>query len=291
MSLGIVFKGAEGIVLAADSRVTLMTLTTTPGLQGTPQPTLMPSTFDNASKLLSVKGQKYVGAVTFGAGSIGAAAPRTANSFLPEFEEELRDETDGAEVRLSVEAFATKLGAFFLRQWNQGGMPNPIPPGQQMIFYVGGYDEKAPYGKLFQLSIPGMPVPVEMIPGGNFGAVWGGQREITDRLLQGFDGRLPDMAQDLLGIDAASRKPDLEAQLKQRLALPIPMQFLPLQDCVDLTIFLVRSTILLQQWIVGLRGVGGAVDVATITRTDGFKEIQVKQIMGDKASMRRRKED
>ncbi|MGD0731786.1 MAG: hypothetical protein ABR956_11015 [Terracidiphilus sp.] len=289
MSLGIAFKGAEGIVLAADSRVTLMTMVNMPGPQGTPQPTLMPSTFDNASKLLSVRGHGYVGAVTFGTGVIGTTAPRTANSFLPEFEDELTKAL-GKDVRLSVEAFATRLGDFFKRQWSQFRMPNPAPANMQMVFYVGGYDDQSPYGRVFQLSIPGAPVPVEMIPG-NFGAIWGGQREITDRLLQGFDGRLPEMAQDVLGIGAANRKTDLEDQLKQRLALPIPWQFLPLQDCVDLTIFLVRSTILLQQWVVGLRGVGGAVDVATITRTDGFREIQVKQIVGDKASMRRRKGD
>ncbi|HEV2485738.1 MAG TPA: hypothetical protein VGT08_09420 [Terracidiphilus sp.] len=259
-----------------------MTMTTLPGLQGTPQPTLMPSTFDNASKLLSVKSQKFVGAVTFGAGSIGATAPRTAASFMPEFEEELRDGNNGRETRLSVEQFAGKLGVFFLRQWNQSGMPNPAPPNQQMIFYVAGYDERAPYGRVFQLSIPAAPEPIEMFQGGNFGAIWGGQREITDRLLQGFDGRLPEMVQDMLGVEPANRKADLESQLKQRLGLPIPMQFLPLQDCVDLTIFLVRSTIQLQQWIVGLRGVGGAVDVATITRTDGFTGVQVKQIVGER---------
>ncbi|MGA3333949.1 MAG: hypothetical protein ABSC62_07265 [Terracidiphilus sp.] len=280
MSLGIVFKGAEGIVLAADSRVTLMTVTPIQGLQGTPQQALLPSTFDNASKLLSVKSQPNVGSVTFGAGSIGLAAPRTANSFMPEFEEELKAENGG---RLSVQQFATKLGAFFLRQWTQGGMPNPAPPNLQMIFYVGGYDANEPYGKVFQLSIPGTPVPQEMFQGGQFGAIWGGQREITDRLLQGFDSRLVQTVQDLLEIAPANRRPDLEAQLKQRLALPIPMQFLPLQDCVDLAIFLVRSTILLQQWIVGVRGVGGAVDVATITRTDGFTAIQIKQIVGERS--------
>jgi hypothetical protein len=56
---------------------------------------------------------------------------------------------------------------------------------------------------------------------------------------------------------------------------------LPLQDCVDLCIFLVRTTIELQKWLVAVRGVGGAIDVATITRTDGFKAIQIKEVRGD----------
>jgi len=57
---------------------------------------------------------------------------------------------------------------------------------------------------------------------------------------------------------------------------------LPLQDCVDLSIFVVRTTITMQKWLVGVRGVGGAVDVATITRTEGFRAVQVKTITGEK---------
>ena len=72
VSLGIAFKGPEGIVLAADSRVTLMALKTgvavptQPGQPAPPQAALLPATFDNATKLLKVKGQNYVGAVTYG---------------------------------------------------------------------------------------------------------------------------------------------------------------------------------------------------------------------------------
>jgi hypothetical protein len=50
---------------------------------------------------------------------------------------------------------------------------------------------------------------------------------------------------------------------------------------VDLSIFLVRTTISLQKWLVGVRGVGGAVDVVTITRTDGIKEVQIKRLVGE----------
>ena len=67
MSLGIAFKGAEGIVLAADSRVTLLAGVQLPGLN-LPQGTslVVPATFDNATKLISTKSQTHVAAVTFG---------------------------------------------------------------------------------------------------------------------------------------------------------------------------------------------------------------------------------
>jgi hypothetical protein len=67
--------------------------------------------------------------------------------------------------------------------------------------------------------------------------------------------------------------------------MPIPYQFLPLQDCVDLAIFLIKTTATLQGWTTGARGVGSAVDVATITRTDGFRTVQEKRIVGDRSRL------
>jgi hypothetical protein len=272
MSLGIALKGPEGLVMAADSRVTLFNQLKLP----TGQQVLFPASFDNASKLLKFKGHDFVAAVTYGAGAIGLQQPRTAHSFLPEFETELGTK------RLSVEEFATRLGAFYMKQWKAAGMLNPLPAdGQDMVFLIGGYDEDAAYGRVVEVHIPTNPLPVERVPTGQFGAVWGGQRNLVDRILQGFDPEAVNVFCELTGIADKNKPPDLEAKLKARLSMKVPVQFLPLQDCVDLTIFLIRATILAQNWVVDLRGVGGAVDVATITRTEGFRPVQLKQIVGE----------
>ena len=279
MSLGIAFKGPEGLVLAADSRVTLLAQ-----LQGVTVPAggnvMVPATFDNAIKLLSSPSQSYVAAVTYGQGAIGQAAPRTASSFMPEFDSKLSQETHD---RITVEAFAKKLGDFFATQWKTEGMPSQGVP--DMIFLVAGYDDvNAPYGRIYEVKVPSHPEPVEMLPG-QFGAAWGGQRELTDRLLQGFDPGLPMLVQQHLKVPAADQQQAatlLDAALRSKLTIPIPWQFLPLQDCVDLSIFLLRTTITLQKWVVGIRGVGGAIDLATITRTHGFVPIQEKHICGER---------
>lgn len=278
MSLAVAFKSAEGIVLAADSRVTLMGSIPIPNAPpNTPTQIAVPATFDNATKLLSVKRQPHVGAVTYGQAAIGQQAPRTVSSFLPEFDAEIGDQ------KLPVQEFAQRLGDFFTRQWTNAAMPANPPMQNNMFFFVAGYDDGAAYGRLFQLCVPSAPVPQEVLPGaGEFGATWGGQREITDRLLVGFDPAVPNLVQELLGIPVNQRRANLEQELKQRLITPIPWPFLPLQDCIDLSIFIVRTTIALQQWLVGIRGVGGAVDVATITRTEGYRAIQVKAITGER---------
>ncbi|MEX2245143.1 MAG: hypothetical protein WEC75_00480 [Dehalococcoidia bacterium] len=258
-------------MLAADSRVTLMAQLAQPGGQ---PPLLVPSTFDNATKLLRVQGQSHVGAVTYGLGAIGQAEPRTAHSYIPEFEQQLAGTN-----RLTVQDFATRLSDFFMEKWQAQNMP-AAGQGQDMVFLVGGYDEGAPYGRVFEVFIPSRPVPHEQHGGaGEFGLVWGGQREYADRLIQGFDGNLPALVQAFTHGDDAQREA-LRLDLRAKLQVPVPFAFLPLQDCVNLAIFLIRTTIIMQQWIVGVRGVGGAIDVGVITQTDGFSEVQRKKITG-----------
>ena len=109
MSLGIAFKGPEGIVLAADSRVTLLAQIQVAAVPQGAQ-IVMPATFDNATKLLSVPSQQHVAAITYGAGAIGMTSPRTAASFMPEFDFNLTQKTKG---RLTVEKFARELSDFF----------------------------------------------------------------------------------------------------------------------------------------------------------------------------------
>lgn len=272
MSLGIAFKGPEGIVLAADSRVTLTA-------QHAATNMTLPAYYDNATKLLSVKGQDYVGAVTYGVGALGggpgAPQPRTAHSYIPEFEHELA----GEDRRLSVEEFATKLSDFFLRQWN-ATMPPNTPANETLVFLVGGYDEDAAYGRVFQVAIPTEPDPKEQSLD-DFGITWGGQAELAGRLIQGYDLQLEPLITTHVHLNT-SQMTNLRQKVLPALAVPIPFQFLPLQDCVDLAIFLVKVTATIQKWMLGVRGVGGAVDVATITRTEGFKPIQQKQIEGER---------
>lgn len=98
--------------------------------------------------------------------------------------------------------------------------------------------------------------------------------------MQGFDDTLPRLVQTHLKLSDKQRD-ELRTYLRTNLAVLTPYQFLPLQDCVDLSIFLIRTTITIQTWLVGVRGVGGAIDVATITRTEGFRPIQQKRILGE----------
>lgn len=264
MSLGIVIKGPEGLVLAADSRVTIG--------RKTSNNEIFQVSFDNATKLLSFKDQDYVGAVTYGAATVGASL-RTAQSYLPEFEAQL--ESEG---RLSVEDFAERLRSFYLDRWKEVGIADY--QGPSMVFVVGGYNEDEHYGRVYVIELPHGPEVQERNPGPNeFGFTWGGQREIIDRIITGYDANMIGLAKEVLNLD--DEQEIALSKAIQQLRMPIPLQILPLQDCVDLAIFFIRTTIDAQKLGTGLRGVGGFIEVATITRRDGFIYIQQKQIVGE----------
>jgi len=266
MSLGVVIKGPECIVLATDSRVTLEAQK-----EGGPSISV---NFDNATKLLSFsKPHNYVGCVTYGAAVIGL---RTANSFVPEFEQQVLAEKKN---RLTVEEYSNELSRFFRERWNET-MPSDYA-GPNMTFVVGGYDSGAAYGKVFLFDIPRQPEAKQQHPGDkDFGMIWGGQLQVASRLIHGFDPALPDIVKKLLNVPDGQIQ-QLHGTLRADLQFPIPYAVLPLQDCVDLAIFLIRTTMIAQRLAIGVRGVGGPIDVAIIRRTNGLDYVQRKAIHGE----------
>jgi hypothetical protein len=278
MSLAVVLKGAEGVVMAADSRVTLSAAQPALGPPGSVQ--ILPTYFDNASKLLSLREHPYLGVVTYGQGALGQEHPRTAQGYIPEFEKHLR--TKGKDKgkkapaktkRLTVKAAAQELGAFFLKEWEKAAMP---PDAEPMVFLVAGFDEGVPHGKVFKVSVPDKPKPVEE-SANDFGLTWGGQTFLAERLLKGIAPRVADLAQQNLGLDEAQAA-ELVTRWQEELDLPIPYGLLPLQDCVDLATFLVEMTADLMTWTIGIQGVGGDIDVATITPSGEFCPVKLKEI-------------
>ena len=264
MSLGVVVKGPEGIVLAADTRITL-------NAQG-PQQQSLSVNFDNATKLLSFAApHDCVGAVTYGTATIGR---RTAHSFLPELEPMLGEE------RLTVLGYAEKLSEFFLSRWMGANMPGEVPPNGGMNFIVGGYGVGEPYGDVFLFNIPRSPTPEPRNQGNSFGMTWGGQLAIASRLIHGYDPNLPSLMENGLNIPKEEIQ-EFCQNINPQLEYRIPYDVLPLQDCIDLAAFLIRTTITAQNFAIGVRGVGGSIEVAAITRTGGLQWVQKKDLRGE----------
>ena len=188
MSLAIAIKAHEGMVLAAESRVTIPWKTASGEL--------LPLAFDNATKLLAfAEPHTHIAAVTFGQATIGI---RTAQSFVPEFEATLPAS------RVNVGEFARRLSWFFTERWEASGLNPPAHPMLGMSFVVAGFDADEPYGCGYTFSVPGLPIPEDAYPDDDFGIRWGGQRDIVDRILLGYDPSLLKSSQTSL----ASTRPE-----------------------------------------------------------------------------------
>ena len=260
MSLGFVVKVPEGLVLAAESRVTLAANDE----QGRP---LYQATYDNATKLLSFSPpHNYIGVVTYGQAVIGG---RTAYGYLTEFDEQL------PKGRISVQKFAEELYQFFKSQWDNAEKPPGII--EPMVFLIAGFDEKEVYGRVYQIRIPEKAEPEEQNPG-TFGISYGGDIQIVHRLVNGFDYNVKNLIES---IQIADEQKSILLNELSKLQLPIPYPVLSLQDSVDLAILFIQTTIKTQKLAILPRSCGGPIDVCTITRKDGLKYIQCKEIKGE----------
>lgn len=201
----------------------------------------------------------------------------TAASFIPEFEATLPDES------IAIAEFSSRLGDFFRALWRAD--PPSAAPGEAMSFLVAGFDPGDAYARVFQLDIPNTVTPIEQFLSPHqppFGARWGGQRKIVERLLGGFDPLLPEMVRKRLNLDP--KQMDELRDAVSVLGLPVPWEAMALQDCIDLAIFGIRSTISAQALSVEVRGCGGPIDVAVITRRDGLRFVQRKKLVGDRSA-------
>lgn len=265
MSLGIVIKSPAGIVLAADSRVTLQATNKDTG-------ETFAAHYDNATKILRLQPDSSVAALSFGQAVIPGTV-RTPASYVPELERALEK---SPEARLSVSRFATELSSFMAAQWDKSAPDDHTGPA--MTFYVAGYDPGEAYGRVFKLAVPDQPEPEEQHVD-SFGASWGGQMEIVDRIYKGIEKALPDRIVTELELSV-----EQTGKLRTLLAtqqLQIPIAAFALQDCVDLAVTLIRTTIKMQELAVTVRGVGGPIDVVSITRTDGAYAVQIKEVTAD----------
>lgn len=269
MSLGIIIKVPEGLVLAAESRITIGAQIKTP--MGNQQ---VPVYFDNATKLLSFSSPNTtIGVVTYGQAVLGQQNPRTAANYIPEFEASLPKE------RLSVSDFAEKISEFYLKQWRATMPPDDklgiIP---NMTFVIAGYNPDEVYGQVFLVEIPRAPKPVERSKGSECGITFGGQHDIVSKILMGYDLRVPEAVKK--GLKLNPEQSAKFSELLKQFQLMIPLQVFALQDGIDLACFFIRTTIDAQKLSMGIRGVGGAIDVAVIKRNTNLQFIQRKQEHG-----------
>ena len=103
---------------------------------------------------------------------------------------------------------------------------------------------------------------------------WFGETSFMTRLLLGFDERLMEIFKDN-GVDEETIT-NIFNDCNEKLQLPLGVPAMPIKDAIDLVKFLADISVNSSRFVPGPQVIGGPIDIAVITKHEGFKWIQRK---------------
>ncbi|MBF6187367.1 MULTISPECIES: hypothetical protein [Nocardia] len=274
MTVAVVIRVNDGFVLASDSAASV-------GASVAGGAVLALNVYNNGNKIFNLRKGLPLAAMTWGLGNIGQASISTlAKDLRARFADPLDEWHLGPDY--SMDQVTSRFKEFF---WHTKFEPMvaaiPEPPtaeeGDRMALglLVAGYSAKAETPEIYQLQMSpngcGELVPVLAEDVGV--SAWG-QPEAISRILNGMSSAMP-RALANLGVPEEDVMPytlALQQQLQTQLVVP-PM---PIQDAIDLAEFLVQTTIGFVRFSPGSPTVGGPIEIAAITRHEGFVWVKRK---------------
>lgn len=273
MTIAISVKVHDGVVLGADSASTLMARSPdgSTGVLGV---------YNHANKIVNLHKGLPLGVVTWGAGAIGSISMTTLFKdfraiLTGEKQESLNRPWKIDPAQYSIADVAEQLKTYVVERYAPEFSDWPEPPYLGMI--VAGYSSDGSNAEVYQIDIegPGAAQMVEKHPGDEGGLTAAGMPNAISRLIFGVDPSLPQVFVDALGSPVEQALAAVEL-IKQHLSLPVIQPAMPVQDAIDLAHFLVDLTIKTAHFVPGPDTVGGAIEIAAITKHEGFKWVSRK---------------
>lgn len=275
MTIAISLKINDGLVLASDSASTVL------GQLPTGQLSVL-NVYNNAIKVFNLKKGLPIGTITWGAGSIGQASVSTIlkdlrQRFSGEDADNLDWQLDPSDY--TIEQVANRLREFIYDElYEPAFRAYPQKPG--MGFIVAGYSADAPMADEYKIDIQnGQCIgPTRLRQQGEVGVTWAGEPEALNRLIMGMSGNLPNvLLQHLAPLNIPPQQfGPLITALQQSLQVPLVLPAMPLQDAIDLAEFMVDVTTKWSRFIPGAPTVGGPIEIAAISKHEGFRWIRRK---------------
>ena len=282
MTIALLIKVNDGLVLASDSATTL-TMRMPDGTDS------VGNIYNNGNKVFNLHKGLPVGGMTWGLGNIGPASIASlAKDLRRRFQGEDAAHNDWAVDPESYEMseIATQTRRFLYDERfelievaaRQSGESPPL-----LGFLVAGYPsgDDGPKAYVMHLGVTGVANLEEMIPEES-GAAWWGQPEAIARILTGLSVDVPEALLNLgIGLDEA-QSIAIAQGLKQQLNPQMVPAAMPIQDAIDLAEFLVHATIQYVRFSPGSPTVGGPIEIATITKHEGFRWVRRKHFFDSK---------
>lgn len=94
------------------------------------------------------------------------------------------------------------------------------------------------------------------------------------RLIKGYGTDLPNVLKEF-GMRDEKIKAAM-SHIDKRLQVPLSYPPMPIQDAIDLAVFLAEATIMFSRFTPGAPTVGGPIDVAAITKYERFRWVRRK---------------
>lgn len=272
MTVALALKVHDGVVLAADSASTLMAVNPAGELA-------VLNVYYHANKIVNLYKGKPIGFMTWGAGGIGTASIYTLAKDLRKRltgeDERNREEWILDPQKYQLKDVADKVREFFFDEHYQTAY-GKSPKKPSIGFCVAGYSSDSTHPEIYEIKIgEGNCTAAELKQKENeIGITCMGMGDAIVRLFKGYAPELPSVL-----IEMGIGEDQLDQAMKHidsRLLRQMVTAAMPIQDAIDLAIFLVDTTISFNRFCHGPQTVGGPVDVAAITKHEGFKWVKRK---------------
>ena len=267
MTIIVSVKINDGIIMAADSAVTF---------QGG-------QIYHHANKIVNLLQGFPIGVMSTGDGGI-------ANESLETMLKDLRrrfggDDPNHTEWKLDCATYtmgdvAARIREFlFVEKAQSGAIPASV------TLFVCGYSPGRPSGEVWFIQLVGATCapPILLQAETVYGPRWNGEVEALDRLILGISWEAVKAGVDLGYTEADAL--DVVGKLRGVLYEDLYMNAMPMQDAIDLARYLVETTTGFIKFSVGrAKTVGGSIEVAAITKHEGFTWVQRKHFFNAEVS-------
>lgn len=268
MTVCVALKVHDCIVFTADSATSLI------GVDADGRHHVVVNIYDHANKVFNLHKRLPIAAMTAGMGNFGTSSISTISkdlrALLMNGEPEYQLARDG----YTIEEVAAKARRYFFEERFMALAEKPMGTFQ---YWVGGYSANEDLGEIWKIQIHDgdCPDPVCVAPRDMPRMIsWGGQTEAINRLLLGYGQGLPEAL-----LSAGLPADQLEACLWHvgaRTQADLANPAMPTRDAIDLAMFLADVQKQFVRFSIGSNTVGGELDVATVTKHEGFKWIRRK---------------
>jgi len=263
MTIAISLKVNDGIVLAADSATTIYNA----------QIGGVVNIYNSADKIFNIYKGLPIGAITWGSGSIGQSSIST---LAKDFRELITNSKDWKinKSNYTIGEVAKKFKKFIYERHYIPTFKN-INEKPFLGFMIVGYSSNNQFAEEWEIKIKDNCNGPNLIrKAEDIGMTWNGEPEAITRLYFGYSRFLFNILKEC-GIEEPKIE-EIIIKCRKRLTIPTVSAPMPIQDAIDLANFLVETTINFSKFSPGAPTVGGPIEIAAITKHEGFKWIKRK---------------